>query len=98
MSFRNGIFGVTSQSVLRNQTGEMFKCPVIGALRLPVKTAGRKLPHLQVKAYTVATGSLPAAWFVRAVALFQILFLLTFHIQTVLLEKIMCIRTDIVNV
>jgi len=86
---------VLSEFILRNQTGEVFKSPVIGALCLPVKAAGRKLPHLQVKAYAVATGSLAAAWFIGAVASLQILFLLTFHVQRVLLEKIISIRRDL---
>jgi len=62
-----------------HQPREMFEGPVKGLLGVCVKTAGRQLPRSQMIGDAFTADTFPRAWFITAVALFEILFLFAFH-------------------
>jgi hypothetical protein len=57
----------------------MFEGPVIGSLRICRKKAGGHLPALQMIANAITAHSLFGTGVIGAIAVFQILFLLTIH-------------------
>ena len=70
---------ITLDAALRHEPGEMLEGPVVAALRIRRKTAGREFPAVQVVAQTIAACAFPRTRFITAVAVLSILRLLAFH-------------------
>jgi hypothetical protein len=66
-------------ATLRDKPGKMLKGPIVGPLGIRRETAGGEFPAGEVVLQTVAAYSLSRTGFVAAIAVFFVLFLLTFH-------------------
>jgi hypothetical protein len=68
-----------SYTALRHQAGEMLERTVIGSLRICGKEASGKFPAAQVVLQARTTCAFLRTRFIRAIAIYFILFLIAFH-------------------
>jgi hypothetical protein len=62
-----------------HQSGEVLEAAVVGALGVLGKAAGGQFPHPQVIRDALAAKAFATAWFVAAVAAFEVFFLAALH-------------------
>jgi hypothetical protein len=62
-----------------DQAGEMLKRTIVSSFGIPWKTAARQLAALQMILQTLTADAFSGTWFVAAIALLKVCFLLALH-------------------